>query len=300
VLDGRGSKPPGWTSHATFTFGSVPAAGRGATGTYTSADSTVPPGIPGNAEIDLGMGLSGNEKDFRATIGADPSEDTNVSQFVLGFRNYHGAGSYPLTSASDADLHVTVRNWRGDAGTWGTERSATATCAVRIAADAAMRDPSIRRISGTFACSGLLRREQPHEHHHAAGPLRRLHRGVVWGLENPALPPPAVGHHTWPSRGLTRTEGGAQSLRAVLRTHAALTWSASEVPGLPRPVEAQGYADCVSRCRMVPSAMMSPSGHRHWILPPSNESWYSAAYTPPSRSRERWVPDSTTFPASMT
>ena len=155
VLGERGSKPPGWTSHATFTFGSVPAAGRGATGTYTAADSTVPPGIPGNAEIDLGMGLSGNEKDFSATIGADPNDDTNVSQFELIFASYHGAGSYPLTSASDADLNITVRNRRGDTDTWGMAHSTAATCAVRIAADAAMRDPSIRRISGTFACSGL-------------------------------------------------------------------------------------------------------------------------------------------------
>ncbi len=115
----------------------------------------MPPGIPGNAEIDLGMGLSGNEKDFSATIGADPNDDTNVSQLVLGFGNYHGAGSYPLTSTSDADLNVTVRNWRGDTDTWGMEHSNAATCAVRIAADAAMRDPSIRRISGTFACRGL-------------------------------------------------------------------------------------------------------------------------------------------------
>lgn len=155
ALDERDSKPLGWTSHATFTFGRVPAAGRGATGTYTAADSTVPPGIPGNAEIDLGMGLSGNEKDFSATIGADPNDDTNVSQFVLGFRHYQGAASYRLTSASNADLNVTVRNWRGDTDTWGMAHSAAATCAVRIAADAAMRDPSIRRISGTFACSGL-------------------------------------------------------------------------------------------------------------------------------------------------
>jgi hypothetical protein len=27
-----------------------------------------------------------------------------------------------------------------------------------------------------------------------------------------------------------------------------------------------GYAGCVCRCRMVPSAMMSPSGHRHLDL----------------------------------
>jgi hypothetical protein len=45
-----------------------------------------------------------------------------------------------------------------------------------------------------------------------------------------------------------------------------------------------GYAGCVCRCRMVPSAMMSPSGHRHWTLPPSNCSWYSDVYTQPGRS----------------
>ena len=157
ALGERNNKPSRWTSHATFTFGSDPtAAGHGATGTYTAADSTVPPGIPGNAEIDLGMGLSGNEKDFSATIGVNPNDDTNVSQFVLGFDNYHGAGSYPLTSTSHADLNVTVRNFRGNTDTWGMEHStAAATCAVRVAADAAMRDPSIRRISGTFACRGL-------------------------------------------------------------------------------------------------------------------------------------------------
>jgi hypothetical protein len=157
ALSERNNKPSGWTSHATFTFGSDPTAtGHGATGSYTAADSTVPPGIPGNAEIDLGMGLSGNEKDFSAIIGVNPNDDTNVSQFVLGFDNYHGAGSYPLTSTSHADLNVTVRNWRGDTDTWGMEHSnAAATCAVRVAADAAMRDPSIRRISGTFACRGL-------------------------------------------------------------------------------------------------------------------------------------------------
>jgi hypothetical protein len=156
ALGGRGHTRSGWISHATFTIGSDPAvAGHGATGRYMAADSTVPPGIPGNAEIDLGMGLSGNEKDFRATIGADPNDDTNVSQFVLGFDRYHGAGSYPLGSTSDADLNVTVRNWRGNTDTWGIEHSTGATCEVRVAADAAMRDPSIRRISGTFACRGL-------------------------------------------------------------------------------------------------------------------------------------------------
>ena len=39
----------------------------------------------------------------------------------------------------------------------------------------------------------------------------------------------------------------------------------------------RGYAGCGCRCRMVPSVRMSPSGHRHWTLPPSNCSWYSDA-----------------------
>ena len=69
---------------------------------------------------------------------------------------------------------------------------------------------------------------------------------------------------------------------------------------LPVRRASKGYAGCVCRCRMVPSAMTSPSGHRHWILPPSNCCWYGDAYTPPWRSRERWVPDSATRPASMT
>ena len=101
------------------------------------------------------MGLSGKVKDFNATIGADPDNDTNVSQFQLVFTSYHGAASYPLTSKSPADLQVTVRNLRGSTNTWSMEHSTAATCAVRVAADAAMKDPSIRRISGTFACRGL-------------------------------------------------------------------------------------------------------------------------------------------------
>ncbi len=59
IIGGRGGKPSPWTSHARFTIGTV--------GSYTAADSTVPPGIDGNAEIDLGMGLEANRKDFAAT-----------------------------------------------------------------------------------------------------------------------------------------------------------------------------------------------------------------------------------------
>ena len=60
------------------------------------------------------------------------------------------------------------------------------------------------------------------------------------------------------------------------------------------------FTGCGSRARTVPSAMMSPSGHRHWTCPPSNCSWYSDAYSPPWRSRSRCEPDSVTRPRSMT
>lgn len=89
---GRHAPPAPYTSHATFTISHV--------GTYTAADSTVPAGIHGNAEIDLGMGLSGSRRDFVATIGGDPADDTNVSQWQLIFRGYHGAGPYTVPSAS--------------------------------------------------------------------------------------------------------------------------------------------------------------------------------------------------------
>ena len=75
IIGGRGGKPSPWTSHAMFTISQV--------GSYTAADSTVPAGMHGNAEIDLGMGLSGNRKDLVATIGDDP--DGNTLRFVEGF-----------------------------------------------------------------------------------------------------------------------------------------------------------------------------------------------------------------------
>ena len=155
-LAGHRGKPAPWTSRASFTIRAEPAgASPGAASTHTAADSTVPPGISGNAEIDLGMGLSQNMKIFSATIGADPAEDTNVSQFKLLFPAYHGAGAYPLTSASNADMSFSVRDFRGDTDTWSLAHSARAACTVRITADVAMKDPTIRKISGSVTCHGL-------------------------------------------------------------------------------------------------------------------------------------------------
>jgi hypothetical protein len=155
-LAGHRGKPAPWTSHARFTIRAEPAgASPGAVRTHTAADSTVPPGIPGNAEIDLGMGLSQHMKLFSATIGADPAEDTNVSQFKLLFPGYHGAGSYPLTSASNADMDVSVRDFRGDTDTWSLAHSARAACSVRVTADIPMKDPTIREITGSVTCHRL-------------------------------------------------------------------------------------------------------------------------------------------------
>ena len=147
IVGGRGGKPSSWTSHARFTIGNV--------GSYTAADSTVPPGVDGNAEIDLGMGLSGNRKDFVATIGADPAEDTNVSQWQLIFHGYHGAGAYAVASTSDSEMHVMVRDLEGNTDTWEMEHSKTAVCAIRITADTAMQDPTIREIRGSVTCQAL-------------------------------------------------------------------------------------------------------------------------------------------------
>jgi hypothetical protein len=147
ILAGCGGKPSPWTSHARFTISQV--------GTYTAADPTVPAGFHGNAEIDLGMGLAGNREDFLATIGDDPADDTNVSQWQLIFRGYHGPGTYTVTPASGGEIQVTVRDYRGDVSTWDSEHSAAAGCAIRITADTAMRDPAIREIRGSLTCHAL-------------------------------------------------------------------------------------------------------------------------------------------------
>jgi hypothetical protein len=147
IVRAHHAKPAPWTSHATFTISHV--------GSYTAADSTVPVGIHGNAEIDLGMGLSGHRKDFVATIGDDPNDDTNVSQWQLIFDGYHGVGTYQAPSAAGGGLRVMVRDAQGNTDTWGTDQSKAAGCAIRITADTAMQDPTIREIRGSVTCHEL-------------------------------------------------------------------------------------------------------------------------------------------------
>ncbi len=150
VVGGHGGKPSPWTSHARFTISHV--------GTYTAADSTVPVGIQRNAEIDLGMGLSGNRKDFVATIGDDPNDDTNVSQWQLIFDGHRGVGTYKVASTSGGGIRVMVRDRRGGTDTWDTEYSKWAGCAIRITADTPMKDPAIREIReirGNVTCHAL-------------------------------------------------------------------------------------------------------------------------------------------------
>lgn len=146
-ISGRHGKPSPWTSRATFTISHV--------GTYTAADNTVPIGIHGNAEIDLGMGLTGDRKDFVATIGDDPDEDTNIAQWQLIFRGYHGAGAYTLPSASGGEVRIMVRDFRGDTDTWDSDGTKAAGCAIRITGDRAMPDPTIREIRGSVSCHSL-------------------------------------------------------------------------------------------------------------------------------------------------
>ena len=146
LVRGHDAKPAPWTSRARFTISQV--------GTYTAADSTVPVGISGHAEIALGMGLSGNEKDFEAVIGDDPGTASNVSRWELIFDGYHGAGTYPVASGS-GEMTVTVRDLRGNTDTWQMEHSKAAACAVHVSSDTAMTDPAIREIRGTVSCQSL-------------------------------------------------------------------------------------------------------------------------------------------------
>lgn len=149
AVGGCASRPVPWTSQARFTISQV--------GTYTAADSTVPIGIHGNAELDLGMGLAANRTDFVSTIGDDPDDDTNVSQWELIFRGYHGPGGYTVApgSGNGTELRVMVRDRSGNTDTWGSDQSKTAGCTVHVTADQAMADPTIREVRGRVTCHGL-------------------------------------------------------------------------------------------------------------------------------------------------
>ena len=153
-------------------------------GSYTAADSTVPVGIHGHAEIALGMGLSGQEKDFDALIGDDPANDTNVSRWELILDGYHGAGYVPggvrrPTTAGCASWSVTSRATPtpGDSD----HSKAAGVRHPHQLADAPMTDPAIREIQGTVSCHVAVRREPAYRHDGAEQPLRCLRRRMVPG-----------------------------------------------------------------------------------------------------------------------
>lgn len=52
-------------------------------------------------------------------------------------------------------MYIMVRDRTGDTGTWEMENSKAAACTIRIAADTAMKDPTIREIRGSVACHAL-------------------------------------------------------------------------------------------------------------------------------------------------
>lgn len=147
-----GGKPAPWTSHATFTIENDPGRGE----TFTAADSTVPRGTDGSGVIYLGVGLSPGQEQFDITIGDDPGQGTNVSQFRVLFLGYHGPGIYALPSGSGtAEVDAAARNFKGSTDKWSTDQSSSAACTVRVTADRATKDRTIRRITGTLACHRL-------------------------------------------------------------------------------------------------------------------------------------------------
>jgi hypothetical protein len=151
---GCGGKPAPWTSHATLTIRNEPGAtGAGAVGTYTLADSTVPAGSDGSAEIFLGGDLTPEE--LSITIGDRPDLGTNVSQFQAIISGYHGAGAYTLTARSGADLAIRVRRPEAYTDTWTLPDSAMAACAAHVISDAAMKDVTIREVKGSITCHRL-------------------------------------------------------------------------------------------------------------------------------------------------
>jgi hypothetical protein len=158
---GGGSTPAPWTSRATFhvhnkTVGSAPDLA----GTYTAADSTVPAGKFGTAQLDPGTSSSRGTVDLGFTIGADPVDGPNVSQFGFDLTTYHGVGSYTMTGKEAyggmGGLAVTVRSRSDDlTNTWTLEGSSRGVCVIGITADAAASDATIREIRGSITCDRL-------------------------------------------------------------------------------------------------------------------------------------------------
>jgi len=155
---GSGAKPGPWTSRATFTIRSVSAGARSSLiGTYTAADSTVPYGPDGNAELYQGLDPRPNAvMDLSITIGDNPDTGTNVSQFDLFIPAVRGTGTYRVTFADrDEDVDVSVNDWASGVADEWSMNSRSAACTVKVTSDVAMRNRTIREIKGSFGCRGL-------------------------------------------------------------------------------------------------------------------------------------------------
>jgi hypothetical protein len=154
------ARPAPWTSRATFTVHNQ-TVGTVAdfAGTYTAADSTVPAGNSGTAELDPGTGSSPSTVDLGFTIGANPVDGPNVSQFGFDLATFHGVGSYTMTSKQAyhgmGGLAVTVSRPGGYTNTWNLEESSAGVCAIGITADGATSDATIREVRGSITCHRL-------------------------------------------------------------------------------------------------------------------------------------------------
>jgi len=155
---GSGAKPGPWTSRVTFTIRNVPAGARSSLiGTYTAADSTVPYGPDGNAELYQGLGPRPNAvMGLGVTVGDNPDTGSNVSQFDLFVPALRGAGTYRITFADrNEDVDVSVNDWASGVTDEWSMNSSAAACTVRVTSDVATRNPTIREIKGSIGCRGL-------------------------------------------------------------------------------------------------------------------------------------------------
>jgi len=109
----------------------------------------VPYGDVGNAELYQGLGPSPNAiMDLSVTIGANPDDASNVSQFSFFLPALRGVGSYELTFADrDEDVDASVDDGAGG-DEWSMSSNA-AVCTVEITSDKAMRNRMIREIRGS-------------------------------------------------------------------------------------------------------------------------------------------------------
>jgi hypothetical protein len=143
-----------WESRATFTIDAAAGSGAKTTGPFAAADSTVPAGPSGNAELQGSTGGKNPTATFQAIIGGSPDDTTTQYQFTLELPGFRGTGSYHLRSdESGTSFEVAVGSNPGDI--WSLDRSHVATCAIAITADAATRDRTIRKITGSISCRGL-------------------------------------------------------------------------------------------------------------------------------------------------